>query len=74
MAQVTIYLPDNLADRLRREAKKAGRSLSAHIAALATGRPERSGWPTGFDRLYGSWQGDFPDIEDLATDQRDALE
>lgn len=32
MAQVTIYVPDRLAARLRREAKRAGTSLSAYIA------------------------------------------
>jgi hypothetical protein len=73
MAQVTIYLPDELARRLRREAKKSGRSLSAYIAALASGRPRRAGWPRGFDQLYGSWQGDFPDIEDLPADEREPL-
>ena len=36
MAQVTIYLPDKLAARLRRDAKQAGKSLSSYIAELAT--------------------------------------
>jgi hypothetical protein len=72
MAQVTIYLPDELAERLRREAKKAGLSLSAYIASLATRKPGRSRWPAGFERLYGSWEGAFPEIDELPPDQRES--
>ena len=71
MAQVTIYLPDDLAERLRREAKKAGTSLSAYIAALAERKPGRRRWPPGFEKLYGSWEGAFPDIEELPADERE---
>jgi hypothetical protein len=73
MAQVTIYLPDDLAERLRREAKRSGRSLSAYIAELAERKPPRRKWPPGFERLYGSWQGSFPEIEDLQPDDREPL-
>jgi hypothetical protein len=73
MPQVTIYLPDDVAARLRREAKKAGRSLSAYIANLATRKPERNGWPTGFSKLYGSWRGNFPEIEDSPPEEREPL-
>jgi hypothetical protein len=72
MAQVTIYLPDELADRLRREAKKAGTSLSGYIATLATRKPARGRWPAGFEQLYGSWEGEFPDVEELPPDQRES--
>jgi len=73
MAQVTIYLPDDLAERLRREAKRSGRSLSAYIAELADRKPPRRKWPPGFERLYGSWKGRFPDIEDLPAEERESL-
>jgi len=74
MPQVTIYLPDELADRLRRDAKKAGTSLSAYIARLASPRPVRGRWPPDFDKLYGSWQGEFPDVDELPADEREPLE
>jgi hypothetical protein len=73
MAQVTIYLPDELAERLRREAKKAGTSLSGYIASIANRKPGRTGrWPVGFEKLYGSWEGEFPEIEELPPDQRES--
>lgn len=64
MAQVTIYLPDELAERVRNRAKRLRMSMSAYLAELAAGdiRPPR--WPRGFDALYGSWKGDFPEPED----------
>jgi hypothetical protein len=70
MAQVTIYLPDDLLECLRREAKKAGTSLSAYITALAIRKTGRSRWPVGFKDLYGSWLGAFPEIEELRGGER----
>lgn len=65
MAQVTIYLPDELEKKVRREAKRARKSLSAYLAELAAGRrAPKKGWPEGFAALFGSWEGDFPQPED----------
>jgi len=73
MAQVTIYLPDELAERLRRQAKKEGQSLSAFVAALATGNRSRTRWPAGFAKLFGSWEGEFSEIEDLTIEEPEPL-
>lgn len=73
MAQVTIYLPQDLETRLRRDAKRAGKSLSAFIAELADRRPEPEGWQDRLDALYGTWEGDFPTPEDPPADEPDAL-
>jgi hypothetical protein len=70
MAQVTIYLPDDVARDVRARAKRAGKSLSAYIAALARGerqaRSKGDQWPKEFWELYGSWEGDFPIPDDPA--------
>jgi hypothetical protein len=64
MAQVTIYLPDEVARDVRARAKRAGKSLSAYITELARGRAQAKGgegeWPQEFWRLFGSWEGPFP--------------
>lgn len=70
---MTLYLPDDLAARLRAEAKKARRSLSAYVSELASRRLTPGQWPRGFGRLFGSWQGNFPPIEDLPEDEIDDL-
>jgi hypothetical protein len=74
MAQLTIYLPDEVEARIRRDAKKAGQSLSAFIVSLTGPKGGRAGWPRGFDKLYGSWEGDFPEIDDPPPAERDPLE
>ena len=72
MAQITLYLPDAVAARIRNEAKRSGKSLSAYMAELATGGVPASGWPVGFARLYGSCELP-PAIEDAPPAERDAL-
>jgi hypothetical protein len=54
VAQVTIYLPDAVARRLRSAARRARKSLSAYVAELIDPPPERGRWPEGFFDLAGS--------------------
>jgi len=63
MPQVTIYLPKDIERALRAGARRSGKSLSAYIVQLATGRQrqdKKKGWPKELLDLYGSWEGDFP--------------
>jgi hypothetical protein len=69
---VTLYVPDDLLAKLRRQAKRAGKSLSAHVVALIENR-RPAGWPSGFVDLFGSWQGEFPTPEDPPPDEIAAL-
>lgn len=64
VAQVTIYLPESVEKAVRREAKRARKSVSAYIADLARAQVSQSTWPDEFGRLYGSWHGKFPDVVD----------
>jgi hypothetical protein len=73
MAQITLYLPDEIASRIKREAKKAHKSLSAYVTDLASKRVAPSGWPARFSRLYGCWKGEVPEIEDLPPGEVDGL-
>jgi hypothetical protein len=64
VAQITIYVPDEIAKALRREARLAKKSLSQHLTELATGpRNKAASWPKGFFELQGSCQGslEIPD-------------
>jgi hypothetical protein len=73
MAQLTIYLPDNVLVRLRREAKRAGTSLSAYVTQLATRSQRKSGWPRSFASLFGACRGELPDVEDAPAEEVDSL-
>lgn len=74
MSQVTIYLPDEVAARARREAKRAGLSLSAFIAsALERRAGSRGGWSKEFLSTFGEWAGPL-DVEELKLEQRESLD
>ena len=69
MAQVTIYLPDDFERELKQRAKRARRSLSSLIAELARAQLRPQAWPPEFEKLFGSWEGDFPIPEDPPPDE-----
>lgn len=73
MAQVTIYLPDEIAKGVRRAARKARKSVSAFLADLAVRSVKPPRWPASFRGLYGSWEEDFPRVADPPPDRIDAL-
>jgi hypothetical protein len=73
MAQVTLYLPDDIAERIRLEAKRSHKSVSAYMADLATRELAPAGWPPGFAELWGSWEGSFPMAEDPPPDEIERL-
>ena len=69
MAQVTVYIPDDLEKELRRQAKRAGRSLSSLVTELARARIRPSSWPEGFAHLFGWWEGAYPEPDDPPPDE-----
>jgi hypothetical protein len=66
MAQVTIYLPDDLEKEAKQRAKKAGKSLSAFFAELLARQARPRRWPKAFVELYGSC--DLVPIDDPPPD------
>lgn len=72
MAQLTIYLPDEVEKTVRKEARRAKKSVSAYIADLATkkdGRLSDAAWAREIAKLYGSWVGPFPELDDPPPDE-----
>ena len=55
MAQVTLYLDDETADRLKKAAKQAGLSRSRFLARLVR-EATITGWPQDVKDLVGTWQ------------------
>lgn len=58
MPQLHLYLPDRLAEQVRRNAEVAGQSVSGYLSEIV--RKEVSGgWPVGyFEKIVGGWQGE----------------
>jgi hypothetical protein len=63
MAQVTIYLDENLQLRAKAAARKDGVSVSRWIADLIQSRT-RTDWPAEARELAGAWP-DFPDLREI---------
>lgn len=68
MSQVTIYLEDQLAERMRERAKGDGMSQSQWIAKLVEEQLEQV-WPASVKRLAGAWP-DFPEAEVIRQEPR----
>lgn len=66
MARFSIHLPDELALRLRVEARHAKKSLSRLVRELVT---RELNYRRQVARIYGSWVGFFPEIEDPPPDE-----
>lgn len=64
MAQLTLYIPDDLEADLREGARRAGKSVSAYVVDLTRRSLRPACWPEGFAELGGSWEGEFPAIQD----------
>ena len=58
MAQLAIYIEDQLAERLDKAAKASGKSKSKWVAD-AIKRTLQDQWPEGFFDLAGSWEDDL---------------
>lgn len=65
MAQVTVYIEDELESRMRAAAEAAHLSQSRWLANLIRERLADR-WPEDVAALAGAWR-DFPDLETLRT-------
>ncbi len=65
MAQVTLYLDDETADRLKKAAKQAGLSRSRFLARLVREKTVME-WPQAVKDLAGAW----PDLETVERRRR----
>jgi hypothetical protein len=73
VAQLTIYMPDEVAEQVRKAARRAHLSVSSYLTELASRSLKPRQWPEGFAGLYGSWEGDFPEPEDAPPTEPEAL-
>lgn len=73
MAQLNVYVPDEIEEKVRKEAVRRGQSLSALIADLIRKEVNKGGddWSKDFLELAGAWVGELPEIEKLAQQDRD---
>jgi hypothetical protein len=71
MSQVTLYLPEVLAKKLKSEAKRLRMSLSAYVAQLASREVAPNAWSKQFLATFGSCK--LTEGADLPFEKRDPL-
>ena len=74
MGQITLYLPEKVEEIVKKEAKKAHKSISAYVTEILNSKLTPKKWSHNFSKVCGSWEGEFPIIEDLKSTKRDDLE
>jgi hypothetical protein len=72
VAQITLYVPDAVAQKLRADARRAKKSLSAYVTELASGRRARA-FPDWFLELGGSSGGTLVAPDDPPPDEPEEL-
>jgi hypothetical protein len=74
MGQLNVYVPDELEEIVKKEAKKEGKSVSAFVLEAIKKIVRPVGWSKEFLATFGSWEGEFPEIKDLPPQKRSSLD
>jgi hypothetical protein len=67
VAQISLYLEDDTAKKLRSVAESSGVSVSSLVADLIRDKIARE-WPESIVRLAGAWK-DFPSLTEIRQGQ-----
>jgi hypothetical protein len=71
VARITVYLEDNIAEKLRSLAESSGVSVSNLVADLIHTKIANK-WPESITQLAGAWP-DFPSLNEIRQeDPKDA--
>lgn len=73
MAQLNVYVPDELEEKIKKEAKRAGKSVSAFMVDAVRTQVDPKRWSAEFLSTFGSWEGEFPEIKDAPLQKRRGL-
>lgn len=74
MGQITLYLPEKIEEMVKKEAKKSHRSVSSYVTEILNSKLAPKKWSPHFLKVCGSWEGEFPKIENLKESTRDEWE
>lgn len=68
MGQVTIYLENEIENKLKTAAKTSNLSVSKWVANIIREKISTE-WPQDVVKLAGSWKEDFPSLEEIRSTQ-----
>ncbi len=69
MAQITIYIDNNLEEKIKEVAKNTGQSISKYISNAIEQKLNNS-WNEDVKTLSGSWS-DFPTLKEIRSNTKD---
>ena len=62
MPQLHLYVPEDVAAKVREKAKARNLTVSRYLAEVIK-REVGEGWPEGyFEKVCGKWEGKFPKL------------
>jgi hypothetical protein len=75
MAQLHLYLPDKVAERVREQARSRGLSVSAYLGEVVRSQITDE-WPKDFfSKVVGGWEGKpLQRAEQLPFDEREDMD
>lgn len=74
MSQLNIYVPNEVEEVIRKEAKNKGKTISNYLAEIIKGHFKKDRWDKNFfTQVVGKWQGAFPKIERQVPEEREGL-
>lgn len=74
MSQLNFYVPKDMEQAIRKEARSHRQSLSSYLASLIKEHVRHDQWQKDFfAKVVAGWQGDFPTIERPPAEERDYL-
>lgn len=71
MAQLNVYVPDELEEKIKSIAQQEGKSVSSFLADLVREKFAPKEWRKEFLKVLGHWEGEFPEIERKPSQKRD---
>jgi uncharacterized protein (DUF1778 family) len=74
MGQLNVYVPDDLEEKIKEEAKREGKSVSSFVLEAVKDKIEPDRWSAEFLSLLDSPPTDFPEVTDLPLQKRKLLE
>lgn len=72
MAQLNFYVPDEVEEGIRKEAKARGKSISAYLAEVVKERIRHDKWQKDFfTKVAGGWRGECPEVDRPPPEETD---
>ena len=66
MGQVTIYLDNEIENKMKKAAKSSHLSVSKWVAGIIKEKISTE-WPQDVVNLAGSWKDDFPTLQEIRS-------